>query len=370
MTANPYRVERLESTGEILARVTRAPGSPSAFQTVSWLKGIYQELAPPFGGKPLGLEVCDRTSGDMAMILPLVLVREHGLTIAEFPGFGVSDYKKPILGPSAPKTPAASLAALRAVTSCLHEVDLVRFTSMQEHCGDEANPLVIAGGTHISRLKGNRLTIEGSFEAYLRSRGKKYRSDVERCYRLLDKAGVPQFKRATSTEGILETYKVLEEQQRRRHAELGGNYVLDEAPYSTFYRSLLLEGGADDFAQIFSLSVNGDVIATLYGVETHGCVTVLRFATGDKRWSNLAPGRLILMSTLRYFIDRGIRTFDFGIGDYPFKDGFGFKAYPLHDRLIALSWRARPYVALSNAKLRIRAQPRLRALADRLRGKG
>lgn len=365
-----YRTQVFEGATAVLAAVRAAPASPSPFMSPGWLQAIYRDLAPAFAAEPVAVAVRNGETSALAMLVPLVLRRDGRLTIAEFPDFGVADYKKPILGPAAPRDPQGAKAALTALTSALTGTDLLHLTNMQEQVGDSPNPLVIAGNNRISRHRGSRIVIDGSYEDYLRSRGKKYRTDVERCFRHLHKAGDVRFQRAETPEEIRKTFALLEDFQKRRRNEIGGSYVLDQPHYSTFYRNLLLDEAECGLAQIYALSVDGEVIATLYALVLAGTVTVLRFSTGDKRWSYLAPGRLILMSTIQHFIARDVRCFDFGIGEYPFKDGFGFKSYSLHDRTQTLSWRALPRAALEDAKLRIRAHPRLKALADRLRARG
>jgi hypothetical protein len=47
---------------------------------------------------------------------------------------------------------------------------------------------------------------------YVRSRGRKFRKEVQRCHRLWEKEGAPHFYRATTPEEIARVYSVLEEQ--------------------------------------------------------------------------------------------------------------------------------------------------------------
>lgn len=365
-----YKVVKYSAPGELIGRIAGLPQSsiPSAFQSPAWLNAACESLAPAQHARILGIELRDATTDELSMLLPLAIAREGGLSIAEFIDFGVSDYKAPILGPAAPATVEDARAAIKTISTSIEGADLLRLSSMLADCGGRPNPLVLSQRTQNARLQGNQLTIEGTYEAYLRARGKKYRTDVERCFRHLEKAGNVEFKRAGTHQEKLATFKLLEEQQLRRRQELGGDYVLDRPHYSAFYRSLLTDG--DGVAEIYALSAAGEPVATLYALVHNGVVTVPRFATGDKRWSNIAPGRLILMATMRHYLSQGIRTFDFGIGTYPFKEGFGFELYGLHDLLVPLTWRALPSIGLAKVKARLRDKPYVRSAADKARALG
>lgn len=366
----PYKVVQYAEPSDLIGRIAGLPASsiPSVFQSAAWLKAACEHLVPAMDARVLGIELRDRSSDELSMLLPMAVTREKRLSIAEFIDFGVSDYKAPILGPAAPATALDARAAVKTISGSIEGADLLRLGSMLGDIGGQPNPLVLSERTGRARLQGNHLTIEGTFEAYLRARGKKYRTDVERCFRHLEKAGNSEFKRAETRQEKLAAFQLLEEQQLRRRQELGGIYVLDRPHYSAFYRSLLTE--EDGIAEMFTLSAAGETIATLYALVHNGVVTVPRFATGDKRWSHLAPGRLILMATMRHYLSRDIRTFDFGIGTYPFKEGFGFEVYGLHDLLVPLTWRALPRIGLAKVKARLRDKPQVRSVAEKARGLG
>jgi CelD/BcsL family acetyltransferase involved in cellulose biosynthesis len=160
---------------------------------------------------------------------------------------------------------------------------------------------------------------------------------------------------------------VLEEQQASRHAEIGSDYVLDKPQFRAFYERVVMDGSECDLGYIFTLEAGGEIIATLFGIEYGGTFTLLRISNGGKRWSSLSPGRLVIVEAMKYFVARGIRRFDMGIGDYSFKRGFGAREIPLYDLIVARDLAALPRAAFHRWKGRARQNRHLRAIFHRLK---
>ena len=115
--------------------------------------------------------------------------------------------------------------------------------------------------------------------------------------------------------------------------------------------------------------MTGRVGAALLGVKHDGAFTLLGISSAGERWRHLSPGRLIVVAAMRYFADRGVRTFDMGAGEHAFKRGFGIEPERLLELNAALTWKAAPRALLARTKARARANPHLKGLAERVRGK-
>ncbi len=341
----------------------------TGFQSLNWLTVLYEELAPSKRAMPRVVIVTERNSGEVAIVLPLLVTKKRTLRVARMADLGVSDYGGPILGLAPLKKRRSIRRVWRAIRHALKDVDLIKLERMPAEIGGLPNPLVTPATTAPARHNGNVLTIETTVEDFLRSRGKKYRKEVERCFRLWEKEGAPRFERAIAPEAIARGYSALEEQQGARHEALGSNYVLDEPAYRAFYERLVMDGTECDLGYLFTLEGNGAVIATLFGIVHDGTFTLLRISNGGERWSHLSPGRLIVVEAMKYFVDKGVRRFDMGIGDYPFKRGFGVTEVPLYDLIVARDLAALPRAAFHRWKARARKNPRIRALARRFMGK-
>jgi CelD/BcsL family acetyltransferase involved in cellulose biosynthesis len=87
---------------------------------------LYEELAPSQGAMPRLVVVTERNTGEIALILPLVIRKKRTLTVASFADLGVSDYGGPILGPAVLKNDARSGApGAPFVERCVASISLV-----------------------------------------------------------------------------------------------------------------------------------------------------------------------------------------------------------------------------------------------------
>lgn len=338
-------------------------GVGAAFQHPVWLANVYRHLVAATGAQPLCLGVRSAPQGPLLAVLPLLVRREGRLRVARFADCGVSDYNAPLrsAGGLGSLTAAHLLAALKPA---LNGIDMLALDRMPV---TPLDPLSLHPAAQPARLHGNRLTIADGVDGFLRARGKKYRKEVERCTRLLTAAGDWSFARATTGPEIEQAYATLEVLQAERHAG-AGDYALAEPRFETFYRALLADPSG--LGHIYTLSVDGAIIAVLLGIEHGATFTLLRIAHSGGAWRQMSPGRLIVVEAMRAFCARGVTTFDLGMGDYAFKRGFGAQAVPLADLVVPLTARAVPTVAAFRLKSRLRRNERLRTLVQRLRGTG
>jgi CelD/BcsL family acetyltransferase involved in cellulose biosynthesis len=160
---------------------------------------------------------------------------------------------------------------------------------------------------------------------------------------------------------------VLEEQQSARHAALGSKYVLDQPAYRAFYERLAMDGSEAELAALFAVEAQGEIIATLFGIVHDGAFTLLRISTAGHAWGHLSPSRLVVVEAMKYFVARGVRRFDMGIGDYPFKRGFGVEDVPLYDLTVARDLSALPGALFHRLKGRLRQNKLARAVYQRFR---
>jgi CelD/BcsL family acetyltransferase involved in cellulose biosynthesis len=364
-----YITEVFDGADEALAALEAVQDGlvSTGFQTLDWLTVLYEDLAPPHHAMPRVVVVTESEGGEVALILPLLIERNRKSAVARFADLGVSDYGAPILGRALMNEPREIRRVWRGILRAMPDVDLFRLERMPAHIGGRPNPLISRRGVTPARHAANVLTVPETVEAFLRARGKKYRKEVERCYRLWEQEGAPRFYRASTPEEIARVYSVLEEQQTARHSALGSRYVLDRPAYRAFYERLAIDGSDAGLASLFALEAAGEIIATLFGIVHDGTFTLLRIATGREQWGHLSPGRLIIVEAMKHYVAQGIRRFDMGIGDYPFKRGFGVEEVPLYDLIIARDLAEVPRAVYHRLKGRLRKSPRMRSLFEFLK---
>jgi CelD/BcsL family acetyltransferase involved in cellulose biosynthesis len=356
-----YEIERLETPEAVVAACGVAL-PPTAFQAPPWLRAAYATLAPAIGAHPLGLAISMPGGSARNVVLALEVHREGGLVVARFADFGVADYNAPLGIGSTPAEVVDPIALMAAVTRALRGVDVVHLERMIV----ARNPLATHPGAMPARHDGNSLTIIDSVDDYIRSRGKKYRKEIERCTRVLASEGAWAFTRAATPGDIEAACTALDAMQSARHADKTDAYALSEPRFSAFYRAVLADPSG--LAQIFTLTLEGRIIAVLMGTVQAGTFTLLRIANGGEQWRHFSPGRLIVVEAMRHFCARNVKTFDMGIGDYAFKRGFGTEPVPLVDLVVPITWLGLSYATAVRVKARLRRSPWVRAMATRIRG--
>src|SRR5262245_8202479 len=197
-----YRAESVEDTSALLELAARPKTSATAFQTATWLAPLYDVLLPRLGGRPLGIAVHDARSGELALVLPLVVVREGHLKIARIPDFGVSDCRAPVLGPAAPANALGAAALWAAVLPVLDGIDLVDLTQMPPDISGCPNPLALLPLAQQASHSRHVIAVSGTVEDLVRSCGRKYRKEVERSFRVLAKEGTFELRRAETSDEI------------------------------------------------------------------------------------------------------------------------------------------------------------------------
>lgn len=335
----------------------------SGFQSLNWLTMLYEELAPAKHAMPRVIVVTERSSREIAYILPLVVSKVRLLRTARFADLGVADYNGPLLGPAAPVKPRAIRRAWRSVRRALKDVDFIRLENMPLDIAGRPNPLASCRGIAPSRRNGTFLTVAGTVDEYLECLGKKHRKEIERCTRLWQNERGACFARATRPEDIARAFSVLDEQQAARFASQGIKYYLTRPEVRPFYERLVMDGTEVDLCRLFTLEAGEEILATLLAMEHEGTATVLRVSHAGDAWSFLSPGRLICVEAMRYFVERGVRRFDLGRGETEFKASIGADPVPLIDVIAARDLAAVPRAAYFRLKARARKNPRFKALA-------
>ncbi len=372
-----FFVERADSAAGIEAALNEPSlVAQTGFQRAAWLLAIYREMTPAMGARPLVLMVRDSSSGGLVCALPLVIVRESGLRIARCADLGVNDYNAALVGPLASEHTDWSgvVAAIkRTLTDCdvLHVERMPQVmlqVMLQVITQVSGMPLSMLPTVTPARHSGNALTVTDSVDSYIAGRGKKYRKEVERCFRVLASAGAWEFSRATTPDQIGAAYDALEQQQGERHADKHDAYTLSQPRFAKFYRAVLADHAASG-AVIFTIQVDGRIIAVLLGVVHQATFLLLRIANGGEAWRHVSPGRLIVVCAMRELFDQGVATFDMGIGDYQFKRGFGTQPIALVDLVVPISLKGMAWVGAHRLKARLRESARVRGWVNAIRAR-
>lgn len=324
-----YSAVRIADISQFLWHATEMgpAAAVTPFQTTYWLGPWFRILAPAKSIEPVLVNVRDKSTGEIAMLLPLVRRRTHGIDLLEFPDLSVSDYAFPLLGPAAPESSEAALAAWKAACGCIPNVDLIRLHKLLPAANGKANPLAFLPVKPADTVR-NTMYLPKSWDEYLRARSASFRKELRRHMRTLGEMGGVECQMLTDVAKAHEALSNLEKFHRKRIEALGGKYTLHEQPFSRFYHELV-EQGLGSFSLLSIMKAGDRSVAVAYSL-LHGltCTTVRLAYRGDE-WDRCSPGVLLATEIVKWGIKNGLETFDFGAGEYEYKKRIGCEVMPL-----------------------------------------
>jgi CelD/BcsL family acetyltransferase involved in cellulose biosynthesis len=337
----------------------------TTFQSTRWLDAWYTAFRADAAIQPLAVAV--QVDGRPALLLPLAMTQAAGLRTIQFADLGVTDYNAPVLGPAAPDDRAGAIALWRVVRRCLPSADLVQFTKMPAEIAGRANPLALLPGVTPAPVFGNLVEVGDDYRAWQRTVLKAdVRKELERAQRQFERHPGAAFLRVRDPATAHRVYEALRVMQRRRAAEAGFAYRLDEPAYDAVYRRALEQGLEDGSAVLTALVVGEEVVAASFALADGRSFTGLRIGDAGGEWRKRMSARLLIHRTMEHLHGEGCRLFDFALGDHSYKRRFGARARPLLELTQALSLHGVPRLGLDRARGFVRARPGLASLARRL----
>lgn len=354
----------------------------SPFHALPWVSAWYATLGQHNGVMPLLVGIRRRDTGADVMLLPLVSWRRGGLSMVGFADATVIDYVSPLLAHDwAGNSDASDSAAMtacaermwQAVRQALRGHDVLRIDKMlgqpQDGKLQRVNPLMLALRPRLQdcEMFGNQFFAGDDWDGWRHSLDKRVRKEFERSWRVFTRSEQARFECVTDPQAALVLFEELERQQQQRMDQLDYDYVLDQPAYRAFYRQALAGGLTDGSVVLTALRDGCDVVAIQFGVANRHRFIALRLSTGGDEWKHCSPGRLLCERTAQHLHARGLRWFDFGIGNYRHKQAFGVSHIALFDGCEALSWRGLPVIWAWRLRRVMKRQPWMVALLRRLK---
>lgn len=340
-----------------------AEGAALPFQRRAWLAPWAETKGRDGNVEMLAVTLRDGAGAPVAG-LPLVRERRGRLTRIGFADGGLADYNGPVLSARAPQDKSGAQGLWRALRAALPRSDVLRFERMPQRIGSRVNPFALLDAATPVASGGLSLDIPGAYADWLREKPRRYRMELGRCARLFDATPDARFERVTGD--IDPVFSALESLQSRRIGMLGHRYVLDEDNEARFYRRIVADSGRNGV--LTALRIGDAVVAAMFGLRDGDWFIMLRIGASQD-WSNLSPARLLIVRTIEHLRAEGVRTFDFGLGDYPYKRKLGAQPMALYDLVAARSPLGLAEVGHFRLAAAMRGNPRLFATVKNMRDK-
>ena len=345
--------DRWDASDPVWREIARQGGA-TPFQTPGFLDAWYASYGARGGVTPVIVEVM--RGREPAMLLPLAL--SDG--VIRFADAGISDNNAPIAGPALP-APTDMRALWPSIRRALPGAAMLHFEKQPETVAGRANPLLAIATARPSPLSAHPLETGDSFEDYSRSRTTKFRKEQERVWRVFTRTDGARFDLVEDRETALKILADMDRLQGERMTELGIDAQVGEATYTAHYRHLVQHAIGRD-AVLGALTCNGETVGALLGVSNGTTVTFVRLAHAGGEWSTSSPGRLVIEQTMMALHAKGLRRFDFSVGDYAYKENFRIGHAPLFDTAVALSLAGKMKAARINLRAALRTSPLVRRL--------
>ena len=143
-------------------------------------------------------------------------------------------------------------------------------------------------------------------------------------------------------------------QKARSFARMGVGNLFAKPGYADFYRDLAASPATKQLAHVSSLNVGTTAAAINLGLTWRGCYYHLLASYDDGEVSRFGPGAAHLHDLLQLAIDRGLRVFDFTIGDERYKRDWCDTEIKLYDTIVGVTARGSLVAAAMSAAARVK----------------
>lgn len=325
----------------------------SPFQMPMFLAAFHQHIAPSTCRRPLTLlSATPNGSEAPAALLPLVTVRRGPVKVVTMPDLGLADQNAPVLSRQLAKDPHLAGEACDALLDAVGGGDILDIPKVSPLIGTTANPLfdgpetVEAGRTYHFDADGlAAMDAPGGKSVFKEARSK---------FRKLQSQGVALLEVTDPAErrALLEA---LLEQREARFAALDRDNSIESGNRADFYKALSEADAEDCPFKMLALKKDEEVVASVvlmvHGESANGILVSI----GDVAWHRLSPGIVLVVQSLKWARENGIRNFSFGTGLQDYKKRFGAQEMPTRRLLRPLTVKGRVFATALHAKLRAKS---------------
>ncbi len=315
------------------------------FQTFDWLSAWQRQVGQRDGVIPV-IAVASFANGDIAFLLPLGIERKRLARRLCWLGQDVNDYNAPLVARDFSQRVTAEgfraawdelRARLQREKRLRH--DWIELEKMPQTVGGQINPffhLALAAnpsGAHFAQLGADWK----SFYYDKRSSATRRRDRAKRKH--LSQFGEISFVTSADAEESRRTLEVLMEQKNRLLAQRGIADMFARSGWREFFLDVAANPATRRLVHVSRVQIGTTCAAANLGVIFGDTYYHVLASYDDGALAHYGPGALHLRELLAYAIGRGLKRFDFTIGDEPYKLEWSDTNVSLGDYTAAATWR-------------------------------
>lgn len=337
-----------------------------AFQTREWIDAWSSTLGQDSRRKPVFVTLGDE--GGERIFMPFAVRRWLGLRVLEGLGDGTVDYHAPLVARGTAFGPAEVKELWAALAGIAESPDVVHLAKLATSLADGPNPLLTRNARpypmsgHVARLDG------GWADWFDRRFGRETQKTLARKRRKLEELGPVETRYARDNGEALGWLEALiagkAAQMEGRQSDNG----LAAPQMADFYRVMTRHDSQSAHVKVYALTVDGSPVALQWGIVAGGRFTNLLTSYKSGEWTRFSPGLLMFRHLFEDCFAKGLRAFDFGLGDESYKLRFcDGPPVALCSVVRARSIGGLGYAATQSARYRLRNNSSARRLRQTLR---
>ena len=335
-----------------------ADGTP--FQTFDWLAAWQRHIGAREGAIPV-IVIGSFRDGRTAFILPLAVEPRRFGRRLRWLGQDLCDYTAPLLARDFGQrvTPGQFLAVWRQLCERVQADARLRFDwidleKMPHQVGAQANPFTALdvsphpSGAHLTHLG------DDWEQFYFKKRSSATRRHDRAKRRHLAKYGEIRFLDSASPDDARRMVETMMQQKARSFARRGIADVFARPGCREFLLDLAANATTRHLVHVSRVEIGTTWAAVNLGVVFGDCYYHFAASYDDGELAHYGPGALHLRELMAHAIERGLRRFDFTIGDESYKLEWSDTDVKLWDYGAAATWRGRPASLLATTRHRIK----------------
>lgn len=276
--------------------------------------------------------------GAPLFLLPFGCRRLGGLRVLEFLGgkhanFNMGLWRRDV----AARIGAAELNTVRA--SIAGRADMMMLVNQPLTWAGTTNPLALLPQQRSANF-GFSGSLAPDFEALLRARTNAVtRKKMRKKERALADLGAVRFERVECPNEMRRVLDAFFKQKSTRMRAIGVADVFAAPGVRRFIEAATSERlpNGEPLIELYALTVDDIIVATMGGIVGGGRFCAMFNSILAGRYAIESPGEQLILNLVRHCCERGLDTFDLGIGESRYKQLFCEDAEPLFDSYLPLS---------------------------------
>ncbi|HEY5215767.1 MAG TPA: GNAT family N-acetyltransferase [Pseudolabrys sp.] len=314
-----------------------APNLATPYQNYDFLNLWQRHVGAEAGMTPF-IVVAFNSTGTPLFLWPFGLSQLGGLRVVEFLGGKHANFNMGLWR----RDTAALIGAdnLRAVLGRLAaQADIVKLINQPLTWAGTTNPFALLPQQRSANF-GFSGPLVPDFEALLRANtNAAARKKMRKKERALASFGAVRFERVSGAHDVRRVLDAFFKQKSARMRMQGVHDVFAAPGVRRFIEAAATEtsAGMQPPIELYALSVDDIIVATLGGIVGGGRFCAMFNSIVQGRFAIESPGEQLLVNLVRGCCERGLDTFDLGIGEAHYKGLFCADAEPLFDSYLPLS---------------------------------